>query len=194
MTKSERETPTLCRFAGKTCGACCHGSRVRPDRLATRLRRQTALFRRHVGEQPTALALTLHEQRVRRGLDLLLAVVLHLPLVGRRVHAWHHGRTICAFLGRVSHDETVGCLIHPTLMRGVDWRERVAYRLVPGFGCGSPDFLCVGARRFQRADAQQRSALREATRDLDSFEYGRIAQTYAPTDAPEVAEEPARCQ
>jgi hypothetical protein len=58
----------LCRFAGQTCGACCHGDQVSRHELTIQLRRQSRLAAwQHHSTPPSPIQLLRHELAARRG-------------------------------------------------------------------------------------------------------------------------------
>lgn len=160
----------------KTCGACCWGPSVSREGLARRLRRHRALF--PSSGLPGPVGLLRHELLARRGLDLLLAPLLWLPVLGSKLRSWFQGRVVCSFLAFLDDGETaVGCLLHPTRWDGAESR-RGAFRLLAGVACGAPDYLCASAVRFSRETPLSRLRFQIATRRLDWFEYSLAASTY----------------
>ncbi len=168
----------ICTLGEKTCGACCFGPGVSRERLTPLLRRHRDLFTR--SPEPSRLALLWHELRARRGLDLILGPLLHVPFVGRKLRGWFQERVACAFLAfRDESEATVGCLLHPTRWGGVD-RRQTAFLLLSGVACGAPDYLCPSARRFQLSGPRARMEFEIAARDLDWFDYSRAAARFRP--------------
>jgi len=172
----------ICSVGGKTCGACCWSGTVSRDVLTARLRRHRGLFARHLNKDqaPHALALLWHELRARRGADLLWAPLLWLPFVGPRLRTRLAARAVCAFAAFRDEDEQrVGCLLHPQRWNGHEIRPRAAFRLLRGFGCGSPDYACAGASRFAAANGAGRARFLDDTRSLDWFAYSAVAPLFA---------------
>jgi hypothetical protein len=166
----------LCRSGGHTCAACCFGEDVKPHHLRAALRRQTRLFHRHftTAHLPGRLSFLRYELSARRGLDLLLALLLLLPIVGDLLRLWLKRRMTCAFLGFEDGAETrVGCLLHPSRWGGQEVRPRVAFGWLPGFGCGSPDWYCTTAHRFTHARWEERREFTRATAGLGWYQYSR---------------------
>jgi hypothetical protein len=175
--------PALCRLDGHTCGGCCWGENLTRASLAARLRRQSALFRRWFSERPpTPLVLACYEVVARGGLDLLLAVLLWIPLLGEVLRPWLRRRLACAFLGFEDRaGSRVACLLHPTRWGGAERRPAAAFRLLRGLGCGAPDYLCQGALAFRRAAWEDRARFRRDTGSLDWHEYSKAAPAFLPT-------------
>jgi hypothetical protein len=113
----------------------------------------------------------LHELRARRGLDLVLGPLFLLPGIGVALRSWYRARLVCGFVAfRDETETTVGCLLHPSRWKGADLRSS-AFRLLPGVGCGSADYLCSAARRFHASTPEERTRLSEVVRGLDWYEY-----------------------
>lgn len=168
----------ICTLGEKTCGACCYGSGVSRERLSRLLRRHRLVFHRR--GRPSRLTLLWHELRARRGLDLILGPLLHLPVLGRKLRARFQDSVACAFLAfRDESETTVACLLHPARWNGSD-RRRAAFGLLAGIGCGAPDYLCASARRFELAEPPDRREFEIATRGMDWFDYGRAASRFRP--------------
>jgi hypothetical protein len=164
----------LCRAGGHTCAACCYGGRVSRRTLETRLRRQTHLFARLVGDRPTSGRLLAFELAVRRGAGLIWAALLGLPLIGGLVRPWLKEQAVCAFLGFEDEAGTrVGCLLHPSRWQGRDVRVVAAFAFWKGFGCGQADYLCLSGWRFARASWRARRDFLRRTRGLDWFDHGQ---------------------
>jgi hypothetical protein len=173
----------LCRFDGHTCAACCWGEAVTPRRLRATLRRQTRLFRRWFAGRhlPGRGRFLLYELLVRRGLNLVWAVLLLLPGLGEWLRPRLKRRLVCAFLGfEDSGEHRVGCLLHPSRWDGVEVRPRVAFGWLPGVGCGAPDWYCVAAHWFARAGWQERRDLARRSAPLDWYEFSLLARVYRP--------------
>jgi hypothetical protein len=171
----------LCRFDGHTCGGCCWGDAVRPAPLRSALRRQSRLFRRLRPSPgvPDGWQLVRHELAARRGLDLLLACLLCIPVLSAWLRPWLRRHLVCAFLGFEDGGERrVGCLLHPGRWGGVEVRPRAAFRLLPGVSCGAPDWYCLAAHWFVRATWQERRDFARRTRALDWYGYSRAATAY----------------
>ncbi len=183
MTEPSSPSLTLCRFGEHTCGACCWGERVGRPRLEAALRRQTRLFQKRfrASRLPNRVQLLLHELAARRGLDLLLALLLLLPLIGDWLRARWKARMICAFLGFEDEQERrIGCMLHPSRWQGQDARRQAAFALLPGFACGSPSYYCLAAHWFAKARWQEVAHFRQRTAKLDWYEYSRVAQSFRP--------------
>jgi hypothetical protein len=172
----------ICSLGGKTCGACCWGPSVSREDVASRLRRHRDLFR--ASRLDGRLGLLLHELRARRGLDLLLAPLFLLPCVGAKLRSWFGEKVVCAFVAFLDGTETtVGCLLHPSRWDGWD-RRNSAFALLSGVGCGSPDYLCAAAKRFQLEPPRERRRFEIAAREMDWFDYSRAASTFAASCVP----------
>ena len=169
----------LCRAAGHTCAACCHGDRVPRAALEKQLRRQTRLFSRMAASGlPGRLLLLLHELRARRGADLFWALVLLLPGVGSLLRRRLWRRTCCAFLGFEDPAESrVGCLLHPARWSVRD-RRRHAFALLAGLGCGPAEYLCMAALRWACGTWEQRRDFAAQTAGLGWFEFGRAVERF----------------
>jgi hypothetical protein len=101
------------------------------------------------------MRLLLHELLSRRGIDLILAPLLWIPLLSAWIRKRLVPHVVCAFVRFEGADnQQVGCALHPTRWNGVDVRHDVAFRLLRGFSCGSPDFLCAEAHRFATSLSQ----------------------------------------
>jgi len=170
----------ICSFGQQTCGACCWSPCVSRGELERRLRRHQRLFEgRAPGALPSMGALVAHELRARRGADLLWSPLLLLPWIGPRLRGWLSRRAVCAFAAfRDRGERQVGCLIHPSLHQGRDVRRRAAFRLLSGLGCGTADYACAGASRFETAEASTRARFRQRVRRMDWHEYGRVAPSF----------------
>lgn len=162
----------LCRSAGHTCGRCCWGDAVPRATLERRIRRQTHWFLRLIAADraPSALRLLLFELWVRRGADLILALLLLTPILGDWLRPRLRRRMSCAFLGfDDSAEQRIGCLLHPSRWQGHDRRQRSAFALLPGLGCGQPDFFCLPAWRFAHASRLRQRAFLDAVNKSDWF-------------------------
>ena len=164
----------LCRQDRHTCAACCFGEKVPRERLERRLRRQTALFCEWIGQsgrlrwRPWR-----YELRVRPVVDLLWALLLMLPVVGNLLRPWLQKRSVCAFLGIEDDEESrVGCMLHPSRL-GVDLRQKAAFALWHGFGCGAGAYFCSSAWIFRRLPWRVRREFLRECEPLDWFEYSR---------------------
>jgi hypothetical protein len=173
----------LCRFDGHTCAACCWGEAVRPGALRAAFRRQTRLFRRFGPTRPPgAWELLRHELAARRGADLLLAALLLVPFLGAWLRPWLRRRLVCAFLGyEDAGARRVGCLLHPSRWAGRDVRPQAAFRLLPGFACGAPDWYCLAAHWFARATWEERRDFGRRTQALDWYRFSLAASAYEPS-------------
>jgi hypothetical protein len=90
-------------------------------------------------------------------------------------------RMVCAFLGFEDQEgQRIGCLLHPTRWAGQDIRSAVAFGLLPGFGCGAPDYYCLAAHWFAHASGSERQRLAQQMADLDWFSFSRAAAAYRP--------------
>ncbi len=177
--------PVLCRAGGHTCAACCHGERVPRRRLERVLARQTALFGWLIGPSRPGFCRLLLFEVLARGLSgLAWAVLLLLPLLGDCLAWWLRRRAVCSFLGFEDAGRSrVGCLLHPSRHAGRDDRQRAAFALWRGFGCGAGDWLCDPARRFALADWRARRAFLQRADGLDWFSYERAAAESWPAPA-----------
>lgn len=174
---------SLCRFAGHTCAACCWGEKVSYPSLRTRLRRQSRVFGRWFAARSRLgrFELILYELRVRGLADLFAALLLLLPVVGDLLRPWLSRRLVCAFLGYEDEQgQRVGCLLHPSRWGGVDVRQRNAFALLKGVGCGAPAWQCLAAHFFAAAPRQERQRLHRASDGLDWYGYSRLASRYRP--------------
>jgi hypothetical protein len=164
----------LCRQDGRTCAACCFGERVPRGQLERRLRRQTALLRDWIGQgRLSRRRLWQYEFRARPAMDLLWAFILLLPVVGNLLRPWLQKRSVCAFLGFEDDEESrVGCILHPARW-GVDHRQKAAFALWRGFGCGAGDYFCSSAWIFRRLPWRVRRDFLREIEPLDWFEYSR---------------------
>ncbi len=150
MTAQTEQPVSLCRNNGRTCGACCWGSGVSRESLVLQLRRNQRVSSLLLSDRlPGSMRLLLHELLSRRGIDLILAPLLWIPLLSVWIRKRLESRIVCAFVRfEDTAGQQVGCVLHPTLWNGSEIRQAVAFRLLRGFSCGSPDFLCAEARRF----------------------------------------------
>jgi hypothetical protein len=182
VTAPARLPLPLCRFDGHTCAACCWGEAVRPVALRAAVRRQTRLARRRFAgpRLPGPAALLRHELAARRGLDLLLGLLLLLPPVAAWLRPRLRRHLVCAFLAfEGSGEQRVGCLLHPSRWYGTDVRPRAAFRLLRGVACGPPDWYCLAAHWFAGATWEQRRDFARRTRALDWYAFSRAASAYA---------------
>jgi hypothetical protein len=175
MAALSRRPLPLCRFERHTCAACCWGEAVPRHRLHAALRRQTRLFPRTLNR----FRLLRHELASRRGLDLLLGLLLRVPLVSEMLRPWLRPRIVCAFLGyEDAAEQRVGCLLHPSHWSGREVRPRAAFALLRGFSCGSPDWYCLAAHWFARATWEERRTFARAAAGLDWFRFSQVAAGY----------------
>lgn len=152
---------------------CCSGNAVTRRVLAQRVRRQTRVFARLVGDQMSRRTLLLYEVWVRGATDVLWAMLLWLPLLGQWLRPWLQRRMSCAFLGFEDVAQTrVGCLLHPR-RRGCDVRREAAFGLLLGMGCGASDYFCLPAWRYLRATNAERARFLRETAGLDWHAYSR---------------------
>jgi hypothetical protein len=171
---------SLCRHNGHTCAACCWGDRLDRPTLTRLIRRQTRLFARLVGRRPTGFRLAFYEVIARRGLDLVLAALLWIPLLSDLLRPWLRRRMACAFLGFEDEAETrVGCLLHPTRWQGEEKRPQAAFHLLRGLGCGTPDYLCLAALLFARGWSDRERFRRESA-NLDWYDFSQAASALRP--------------
>jgi len=170
----------LCRAGGHTCAACCHGDRMTRPRLEAALARQTRLFARAVGgREPTFLRLLLYELRARGFVGVVVGLVLLVPLVGELSAWWLRRRVACSYLGFEDEARTrVGCQIHPTRWGGRDVRRWAAFLLWRGLGCGSGDWLCPAARRYEIADWRARRDFLCEAQGLSWQDFGERAAAF----------------
>lgn len=85
----------ICSLEGKTCGACCWSPRLSRAELRRKLRRHRRQFR--ATKPRSSLGLLRHELLVRRGLDLIVAPLLIVPVVRGLVSTLLRRRLVCAF-------------------------------------------------------------------------------------------------
>jgi hypothetical protein len=112
---------------------------------------------------------------------MVLAPLFLLPWIARKLRSWYRTRVVCAFLAFLDPSETtVGCLLHPSLWKGVDGRK-AAFGMLAGMGCGPADYLCSAARRFEASSGEEKRCFSEAVRALDWFEYSLEASTFKET-------------
>jgi hypothetical protein len=170
--------PSLCRAGGKTCAACCYGEKVPHATLHARIQRQTRLFAVLVeARRASRWRFLVFEVVVRRGIDLILAIVLCMPWLGNWLRSNLRPRMSCAFLAYEDPAESrVGCLLHPSRWHGRDMRQEAAFALLPGFGCGSTDYFCLSAWRHAHAPWQEQRDLLRKTQALDWFAYGQAVR------------------
>ncbi len=181
MSRAEPSGMPLCRFDGHTCAACCWGEQVTRSALRARLRRQARLFRHWfpTGTLPGRYALLLYEVVVRGGLDLVFLLLLLVPGLGTWLRPWLRRRLVCAFVGfEDSQEKRVGCLLHPSRWEGREVRPQMAFGLLPGFACGSPDYYCLAAHWFARAPWQAQQQFAQQTASLDWYAFSRVASHF----------------
>ncbi len=175
-------TAPLCRQGGHTCAACCWGEEVSRATLRAHLRRHARWFRHGFAAEsrPGRYALLLYEVVARGGLDLLLALLLLVPGLGDWLRPWLRRRLVCAFVGFEDPQERrVGCLLHPTRWDGRDIRPQVAFALLPGFACGSPDYYCLAAHWFARAPWHVQQQFARQTASLDWYAFSQAASKWS---------------
>lgn len=147
----------------------------------------------HQDKEPTRWSLFIYEIRSRRGLDILLALVLRLPVLGNRLRQKLSKKFICSFLAFDDDtDSKIGCLIHPSRMHGADLRQEVAFRLLKGLNCGASDFYCNSALLFDRASETEKLDFIEENKSADWYQYSCNTQGFE-TDKHKKAEE-KQCQ
>jgi hypothetical protein len=96
-----------------------------------------------------------------------------LPVVGNLLRPWLQKRSVCAFLGFEDGEESrVGCMLHPSRW-GVDLRQKAAFSLWRGFGCGAGAYFCSSAWIFRRLPWRVRREFVRECQPLDWFEYSR---------------------
>lgn len=174
MSATEPTFSTLCRHDGRTCGACCWGSDIDRAALAKQLARNRRLFHHfnRLSRPVTNLGAFLHELRVRRGLDLLLAPLLWLPIVSSMLRRLMAKRIVCAFAAFESGDDnSVGCLLHPKRCHNVDLRQRFAFRLLHGFRCGSAEYFCDANMHFRESSREEQANVLQQLPCSDWFNY-----------------------
>jgi hypothetical protein len=151
-------------------------------RLWSTLRRQTRLFDRLSRRGPPGRwALLVHEVTARRGLDLAWALLLPVPGVGDLMRVWLGRRLVCAFLGYEDAAESrVGCLLHPSRWAGREVRPQVAFALLRGVACGTPDYLCQAAVLYGRASHRARAAFGRRAARMNWYAFSRAARDFRP--------------
>lgn len=183
MAELTNRTPaTLCRHGNSTCGACCWGRDVDRTTLNKRLRRQQQLAAGWSSgdELPSPVRLLWHELRARGGADLILALLLRVPWLGKLVRSWLAKRVVCAFIAFDGPTTNrVGCLLHPKRWGGRDVRRQAAFRLLPGLGCGESDYACAGCQKFARADAAQQLVMLNDLHSDDWYEYSSAVAAFS---------------
>ena len=171
---------TLCRNKEQTCGACCWGVDVSRKQLQVQLQRQRDHFDRFEGRMPGRWEAILHEIRSRRGIDLIWAVLMRLPIIGRKVRQKVAPKLTCAFMGFDSFDQTtVGCMLHPTRFDGSDLRNELAFQLLPEVRCGDPQYVCNACDRFNAMTDIHKSVFETCVSDLDWFEYTKKVRSFS---------------
>jgi hypothetical protein len=94
---------------------------------------------------------------------------------------WLRRRMVCAFLAfEDATERRIGCLLHPTRWAGRDIRSAVAFGLLPGFGCGAPDYFCLAAHWFNHATRDERLRWAQESAGLDWCSFSRAARAYRP--------------
>lgn len=150
MLPIETCSETLCRYAGRTCGACCWGNEVSRRQLERQVSVNTWVAR-VLGRLPASDAIrsVLQEIISRRGQDLILAPLLWIPFLAGLLRVRFSRGVVCAFLAfEDSSQSRLGCLLHPSRCGGADDRRSTAFRLLRGVACGAGDYFCEAARRF----------------------------------------------
>jgi hypothetical protein len=132
-----------------------------------------------MAQPPSRWQLLRHELAARRGIDLLLAALLLIPVLSDWLRPRLKSRMVCAFLGIEDAEERrLGCLLHPTRWEGTELRPASAFRLLRGFGCGSPRYLCSAAHRFAAARAEQVREFARQVAGMDWYHYSRAAPRF----------------
>jgi hypothetical protein len=122
-----------------------------------------------------------YELSVRGIADLFWSMLLLVPLLGDLLRPWLSRRLICAFLGYEDEKEQrVGCLLHPSRWVGNDVRQRSAFALLKGVGCGAPSWHCLAAHFFAAAPRHERQRLQQVSHGLDWYAYSLLASRYRP--------------
>ena len=177
----------LCRLGASTCGACCYGELVTRASLEQRLKNHQRLF--HVNpagspsSPPSRWRLLLHELRARRFADLILPLLLYLPWLKHYLRDRLQKYTVCAFLAFEDEGQRrVGCLLHPNRWNGNDVRQDAAYRLLPGFGCGSVDYVCQACDLYEIAPAAEKQRMSNDFQQLDWYDYGELVREQSQVD------------
>lgn len=150
MLPIETRPETLCRYAGRTCGACCWGNDVSRQQLERQVSMNTCVARM-LARLPAADAIrgVLQEVIARRGHDLFLAPLLWIPFLAGFLRARFSRSVVCAFLAfEDSSQSRLGCLLHPSRCGGAADRRTMAFRLLRAVACGAGDYFCAEARRF----------------------------------------------
>lgn len=174
----------LCRFAGHTCAACCWGEKVSYPSLRARLRRQSRVFARWFAGRSRLhrWELLRYELSVRGITDLFWGMLLLFPVLGDLLRPWLSQRVVCAFLGYEDEaGQRVGCLLHPSRWDGADVRQRSAFGLLKGVGCGAPSWHCLAAHFFAAAPRHERQRLQHASHGMDWYAYSLLASRYRPS-------------
>jgi hypothetical protein len=152
--------------------------------LVTRLRRQRRLFRgvSAVKTIPGRFRLFLHEVLATRGINLLWAVQMRLPWIGKRRKSSIAQSIVCPFMGFDDDQEnSVGCMLHPTRFEEQDVRSAVAFALLPGISCGDANYICTGCTRFNEMPADQTLVFLDAVGGQDWYEYTRTIRAFSCT-------------
>lgn len=175
---------SLCRISSHTCGACCWGPGIERPQLVNRLRRQRKLFR-HISSAkmiPGRCRWFLHEILATRGINLLWAIQMRLPWIGKRRKTSVAQSIVCPFMGFDDDQEnSVGCMIHPTRFEGPDVRRTVAFALLPGISCGDAKYTCTGCTRFNEMPADQTQVFLDAVEEQDWYGYTRTVRAFSCT-------------
>lgn len=79
------------------------------------------------------------------------------------------------------HENSVGCMIHPSRFNGRDARSAVAFALLPGISCGDPNYVCTGCTRVNDMPAEQTEVFLNVVQDQDWFEYTRTIRAFSCT-------------
>lgn len=181
----------LCSLEERTCGACCWGSFMGRHELARHLRRHRRLSKgwRRGRQVPSRIRLIFHELRTRYGLSLFWGVLLKVPGVHRKLQSRLRERMVCPFVAFLDDEEAlVGCLLHPTRWSGQDVRAERAFQLLAGFGCGTPEFLCSAAERYQLASDDEADRFDRKTRGLDWHAFATRVMRYGTEGQQKAAE------
>ncbi len=158
------------------------GAGVERSQMVLRLRRHRDLFH-NIGTGrtlPGRLRLFLHEVLATRGINLLWAVQVRLPWIGKRRKKSIAQSIVCPFMGfDDDQEESVGCMIHPTRFEERDIRSAVAFTLLPGISCGDANYVCTGCTRFNDMPADQTRVFLDVVRSQDWYEYTRTIRAFS---------------
>lgn len=170
------QSSSLCRVGPRSCGGCCWASEISCKELEPRLARHRRLFARlrSSTRPPSRFRLLVYELRVRRGLDLVLAVLQWVPWLRGRVSRWFAADVVCAFAAFEDEDhQQVGCLIHPSRFGGEDVRQRSAFGLLRHFGCGAADYSCQACHLFSSGDSDEQAEMLQQLPADGWFDYSQ---------------------